>query len=307
MPFGIDTSAPPASDSTHEIVIETPQASQLESRPELAPSYDLRRGVDFDVLKGAESYYEYDTSRYDFAGVLRKMFDDWDGPLEALHAFFDGADTWKQLTIDNDTQTRFHQFYYSSPHYPELMAVYRRFVAEVVLPVFGEQEVAFAVQKDPSFRINLPNNSAIGWRPGRNDPEDQIGLHCDGEYGHPPGEMNFMLSFTEQWGSNSCYTETGEGTGVFNPITMPYGSMYRFYGNKCMHYNKMNRTGQSRVSFDFRVIPGSRYDHLYDCSSLHGKRRFVVGDYFCGMLRDGSLVDDIRPAIAAAAKTTVTF
>ena len=30
--------------------------------------------------------------------------------------------------------------------------------------------------------------------------------------------------------------------------------------NKCSHYNEVNKTGKTRVSFDFRIIPCRKYD-----------------------------------------------
>jgi len=217
---------------------------------------------------------------------LRKIFNGWSDRIEKLHLFFEDSDKLEQITIDQDTKTRFHRQYYDSPHYPELLETYYRFIKDMVLPLFKTDDVEFVVQKDPCFRIHLPNNTALGKRITENDPDDMIGIHCDGDYGHPPGEMNFMLTFGYQRDSNSCYVETSVGSGQFQPFEMNYGQFISFYGNKLRHYNKTNITGDSRVSIDFRVIPLSKYDDTNQESSLHGKRPFRLGGYYVLLKKD---------------------
>jgi hypothetical protein len=237
-----------------------------------------------EELKNNIFKYSYDTSKYDFQTKLRAIFDNWDNPIEQLHNFFNNK-TMEQLTIDNDTKTIFHNKYYNSVHYKELHTLYYQFVKEVVLPLFDCDDKTFVVQKDPSFRICVPNNTAIGFRPNRNDPQDKIGLHCDGDYGHPTAEINFMLTFGKQYGNNSCYAESKPLQGDFAPIEMNYGEFVSFYGNQCRHYNKKNDTGETRISIDFRIMPISNYDPNYSVESLHGHRKFNIGGYFISMDR----------------------
>ena len=203
-------------------------------------------------------------------------------PIELLHNYFSDSDCLNQITIDEDTKTTFHKKYYNSPYYEELLNLYYTFVREVVLPLFKEEE-EFVVQKDPAFRINLPNNTALGFRPNMGDPEDKIGLHCDGDYDHPDGEINFMLTFGKQYGNNSCYVETSPNNEDYYPIEMEFGEFVSFYGNKCRHFNRVNDTGVSRISIDFRIIPISKYDTKNVKQSLHGKRKFLIGDYYVSM------------------------
>lgn len=86
----------------------------------------------------------------------------------------------------------------------------------------------------PTVPPSAPS-SAIGVRPGVGDDDQRIGLHCDGEYGHPEGEVNFMLTFTPMFGSNGCFVESEPDKGDFAPIVMEYGQVFRFWGNKCVH------------------------------------------------------------------------
>ena len=47
-----------------------------------------------------------------------------------------------------------------------------------------------------------------------------------------------------------------------------------------VYAHRKNTTGFSRVSIDFRVIPFSKYNPDYELSSVHGNRKFLIGDYF---------------------------
>lgn len=234
----------------------------------------------FEELKTAQFKYNYNTQKYPFKEVLLKIFNSWKNPIEDLYQFFENSDKLDQITIEEDTKTKFHRHYYDSPYYQELLDLYYKFVKEVVLPIFNTSDTQFVVQKDPCFRICLPNNTALGKREGIDTSNERIGVHTDGEYGHPASEINFMLSFGKQYDSNSCYVETQEGSNEFKAIELNYGEFCSFYGNKLRHFNKTNVTGISRVSIDFRVFPYSLYEENNQTVSLHGKRPFKIGGYY---------------------------
>jgi hypothetical protein len=131
------------------------------------------------------------------------------------------------------------------------------------------------------FRVHLPNNVAVGSK------------HCDADYNHPPGEINFWVPLTKGttntkkpinynciyrfisghcesvekkrwfvsfrnetndliwfdvvWGNNGFWVESAPNKGDFHPIgNLNYGDIFRFYGNKCQHYNNVNDTGLDR-------------------------------------------------------------
>lgn len=178
----------------------------------------------------------------------------------------------------------------SGSRYDALVASYRRLVHGEVLPrlaaALGER--CFAVQKLPSLRFNLPGSSALGARgedgdtPG--DTDACIGLHRDMEYGHQPGEMNFMLALTPVSGSNGLYVESAPGAADYRAVEMAAGGIFSFHGAGNRHHNQRNTTGTSRVSMDFRIVPLSRYDHARDDPAHEpaDKRelRFTIGQYF---------------------------
>ena len=239
-----------------------------------------------EELVSQQFKYNYDTQKYPFRDILLKIFNNWEGTVETLYQFFENSDKLDQITIDEDTKTKFHRHYYDSPYYQELLDLYYKFLKEVVLPIFKTTDSEFVVQKDPCFRICLPNNTALGKRQGVDTTNEKIGVHTDGEYGHPTSEINFMLSFGSQYDTNSCYVETQEGSNEFKAITLNYGEFYSFYGNKLRHFNKTNITGTSRVSIDFRVMPYSLYEESNEKVSLHGKRPFKIGGYYIKLSKE---------------------
>jgi hypothetical protein len=196
-----------------------------------------------------------------------------------VHTLIEESKQWDQITFQNDTSTSFHKRYYKSDKYHEIVELYHQFLREWLLPQLDEDE--YIVQKEPSFRIHIPNNTALGKR-GDEVDDEKIGLHCDSEYNHPSSEMNYMLTLTGQSDTNSCYVESEPGKEDFHPIAIEYGEVFRFYGNKCRHYNKRNISHKTRVSFDFRVIPASQFSED-NSVAVHSGRKFSVGEYYIRM------------------------
>ena len=124
--------------------------------------------------------------------------------------------------------------------------------------------------------------------------------------GHEPSEINFWCPFVDVYSSNTLQTESQPGLGDFRPMVLSVcnattkncGSacvfchsvrsrttyedslrkvvqgkeFLRFNGSYCEHYTLPNQTPDTRVSFDFRVIPRSFWLDNY------GRR---IGDYDC--------------------------
>jgi hypothetical protein len=227
--------------------------------------------MNYSDLKTGVYYYKYNINDYNFYEKVQQIFNTKQ-PLELIH---DTNSTIEQVTFNNDTSTDYHKRYYNSPYYKEIIEVYDNFILSNILPLFNESIV---VQKEPSFRINLPNNTALGKCTTDTDSEI-IGMHCDGDYNHPSEEINFMLTITGQEETNSCYIESQPNKGDFFPVKMDRGDFMSFYGNKCRHYNKKNITGKTRISIDFRVIPYSQYKET-NSVAVHSNRKFTIGDYF---------------------------
>ena len=59
--------------------------------------------------------------------------------------------------------------------------------------------------------------------------------------------------------SNTVIAESEPGLRDFKQIELDPGELFMFNGNKCLHGNLPNRTGKTRVSLDFRVLPEKYY------------------------------------------------
>lgn len=227
----------------------------------------------YEDLKSGVYYYKYNEELYPFYNTVQSIFNIKSTPLELIHTI--KSSPLDQVTFNTDTSTDFHKAYYSSPKYKDIINIYDAFIKDNILPLFNEDLV---VQKEPSFRVCVPNNTALG-RCDTDINTEIIGMHCDGDYNHPPEEINFMMTITGQENTNSCYIESQPNKADFFPVKLDRGEFMSFYGNKCRHYNKINLTGRTRISFDFRVIPYSRYKNN-DSFSVHSNRKLCIGEYF---------------------------
>jgi len=221
--------------------------------------------VDFDSFT-KEAVLTFNSEKYDLRAVACSILD-WKD-LSTLHESVAGSTAPNQITFANDQSTAFHKQFYNSPQLPTFLEVYERLVKEVIAPLFDEKVVIF--QKKPTFRVHLPNNLCVGQK------------HRDGDYFHPAGEINFWLPFTKVFDTNGIFVESEPEKGDFHNVALDYGEVFRFYGNKCWHYNEVNTTGCTRVSIDFRIIPGSRWDFNAEPtgSSVKSGMKFVIGGYY---------------------------
>ena len=160
-----------------------------------------------------------------------------------------------------------------------------------------EVERDYFVQAKPCIRFQQPSNKRT------------TTPHCDSFYGHQPGQINFWLPLTRSFGSNSLYSESEPGKRDFHSFDCNLNllnnnqsannegkmtmidtgnnvtEMMRFYGNECVHFTEANRTEITRVSLDFRIVPGFVYDDDYVGSrhSKNGRQLFKVapeGEYY---------------------------
>ena len=137
----------------------------------------------------------------------------------------------------------FNRAWKSSSLRADFLALYERFVAEVIAPALGASEGGGLVyQALPILRVFLPHHLGVGPR------------HTDAAYHCQPNELNIWLPLTEAYGTNSLFVESRPGAGDFEPICCDYGTFFHFRGNACEHFTELNVSGRTRVSIDFRVI-----------------------------------------------------
>merc|ERR1712212_1294369 len=100
------------------------------------------------------------------------------------------------------------------------------------------EEKELVVQKTPNIRLSIPGVSNIG-RLASDPSDDVIGLHCDGEHGHPPQERNIIIPITKMAANNSMMFEPYPGSNLvyndFEILETEVDRFFHFYGNRCLH------------------------------------------------------------------------
>ena len=106
--------------------------------------------------------------------------------------------------------------------------------------------------------------------------------HYDSDHlsNHPEDEKNFLVPITKMFNTNSIYIESEPGKKDFKSIQLNPGELFHFNGNKCTHGNKKNDTENTRISFDFRILPYEKYSEESLSSSVSTKKKFIVGEYY---------------------------
>jgi len=219
---------------------------------------------------------QYNINNYGFAEMVRSLFDV--DNLESLHELDLSLTNAILLDQASEAETFFHQKFYErlNQDWTEIKRAFESFVKNEVSPLFNQD---FLFQKFPSFRVQVPNQTAVSkWH-----------YDSDLDHGHPDWEINFQIALTEMKETSATWVETVPGLNDFNPMNLNVGEFAIFNGNKCRHGNKPNRTEQTRVSLDFRVLPIDRYDENTEKTSYYGNK-FVDGGYYKRFRRGSSVV-----------------
>jgi hypothetical protein len=207
----------------------------------------------------------YDTQRFPFANVLRDLFSSHlggdVGDLARLHDL--AAVSYPVFSEHTDQSTVFHSTFYK--HMEEaFLPLYRDFMKEFVQPRYYAPLV---FQRVPTFRVHLPGNLSVG------------SFHRDSDFGHDAAEQNWWLPCTEARDTSAVWVESVPGRGDYQPREAIYGEVILFDGANLVHGNKINKTGQTRVSFDFRVVPRSEFRES-QTASMTANKKFTLGDYW---------------------------
>ncbi|MBD1211666.1 hypothetical protein H6F39_06625 [Anabaena sp. FACHB-1250] len=199
----------------------------------------------------------YNTIEFPFAKIIQEIFG---LPLEKLHEL----EEYPLFTRASDQLTVFHRKFYDAFN-SSLKDMYLSFLQNVIHPYVGDD---LAYQKVPTFRVGFPNNVWVGE------------YHRDSWYGHPHEELNFLVPFTDMYGSKSLYIESESSKGDFQPQDIKYGQILHFDHTGCTHGNEINKEGTTHVSFDFRVIPYRHYNDDVSAKSINTGMEFKIGGYF---------------------------
>ena len=227
-------------------------------------------------------YYNYDVEKYPFVSMIKNLYSIED--LTAVHTLLDKDNVEKYnlqlFKNENDTFTPLHEIFYRKINnkWDEFYNVYKNFINYEIMNIFGVNKLIY--QTTPSFRIQLPNNIAVGGN--KTDDPEKYGWHRDTDenYNHPSFEHNFIIPLTEASETSTIHIETSPYSNKFTAAKMKVGQFFKFNGGECLHGNKPNKTGKSRISLDFRVVLESDYNQEYLKESKLSGKKFVVGSYY---------------------------
>lgn len=186
------------------------------------------------------------------AVVLQRMVEQHFGhPLNRLHELLECPVA--RLEVGRDQQTQFHKKFYEIG--ADFWEEYKNFARHCAERIGLGDPAQLLYQRRPTFRVHLPGNVATG------------GWHRDGDYNHPSEELNFVVPLT-RFIPPSPEGHAGNGFFIadrpwlrsrllrrFVHPDMEPGDVLRFHGAALLHGSVENRTGLTRVSLDFRVLP----------------------------------------------------
>ena len=220
-----------------------------------------------------ENTYQVNPVDYPFTSILCQLFEL--NRLEDLHQG-ENLDTFINADLGNDSNSRFHRIFYETIRNDESMLrkVWDNFLENQVKTKF-QNERKLIVQKLPNIRIHVPGAQAVKrWH-----------HDSDENHNHPLGEINVIVSLTKMSGNNSVWRESKPGLGDYAPFELDENMMVFWNGNTCNHGNKINDTGKTRISLDFRVMKKEHYakevltkDHVN--KSATSSTKFSIGNYY---------------------------
>ena len=203
----------------------------------------------------------YNTQVFPFVENLSQVFG-----VEDLSSINDNVEVFSR---EKDQSTIYHKKYYDWSRTDEFTQLYDDFIKTIVKSIYGEQIVYQAI---PTFRVAYQNNIAVG-----EFHKDKF--YRDINWATEVDEDNFYLPFTYAFDTNTIWVESKEDKGDFAPMNCKYGELIQWDGSNLMHGNKINETGKTRISIDFRVMTYANYKPS-EYGSINTKTKFQIGGYY---------------------------
>lgn len=203
----------------------------------------------------------YDISKYNFASELAKIF-----KVQNLANISSDIEILKR---ESDQSTIHHKLFYEWMTTSSFLDKYQSFINEYVRPLYSDKIV---VQKKPTFRICYPNNIAVG-------EYHKDKWYRDEGWSNYVRELHFFLPFTDAFDTNTVWVESEEDKLDFAAMNCKYGEFIQWDGSNLRHGNKLNSTGKTRISIDFRVIKYQNYIPS-ERGSINSNKKFKIGEYY---------------------------
>jgi hypothetical protein len=203
----------------------------------------------------------FNTDIFNFAEKLSSIFG-----VSSLDSISSDIEILKR---ENDQNTHHHKLFYEWSRTSEFNSMYDLFIEKHIRPLYQDMIV---IQKIPTFRICYPKNIAVG-----EFHKDK--WYRNGDWAAKVKELNFFLPFTDAFDTNTIWVESSEDKNDFGPMVCKYGEFIQWDGPNLLHGNKINTTGKTRISIDFRVIEYKNYIPS-DYGSINTKSKFKIGEYY---------------------------
>ena len=206
----------------------------------------------------------FDKQKINLKDNLKKLFNI--DILENVHLLHIKDNSRALFDKYNDNTTEYHKIFNINKHLFE--EDYENIIKYIKDTEYKDEEFII-YQTFPALRVSIPGNVSVGE------------MHIDADYNHPKEEINYWMPITELNDINTVWHETEPNKEDFQPLIINYGEIAEVNFNQCRHFSKVNTTNKTRISLDFRIIPGSKW-HLVDNNneSMFHKVKFVIGKYY---------------------------
>jgi hypothetical protein len=132
-------------------------------------------------------------------------------------------------------------------------------------------------------------------------------VHCDGEYGHQPGEINFWMPITPLSAATTLWCESAAGVADFAPLLPACGEVVRFHGALCRHFAATSTVPTPMPQRGARPVTAGTWQ---GGSGSGGGGSCVAGDGCSGGCGDGPLPSRFVPGVGypdGTARVSIDF
>ena len=248
-----------------------------------------------NIIKDNDFYYfNFENKFIHLIKILFKRYYTFNGELCNIHhilTYFPENEIQEILKIKNVGNDRNNSFLSNYYHFIDTNSVfinyYKEFIIQYIKPLF-KNETQILYQTTPNLRISFPNSTAIGKTQNDDINSDYVGVHTDSDFGHSNDEINFIIPLTDMFDTNSLYFQNGinsqEPLNEFLNLKLNTNQLFMAKFSQMKHYNRINRTNQTRLSLDFRILPYSSYlnnENLQSqIQSISLNKKMILGEYF---------------------------
>ncbi len=223
--------------------------------------------------------FDYDVNKFNFSELFTSHLSSYNiDNLQNLHCNLSN-DLLPQniVTVKNDQSLPIYKILYNIDQGFNLdkkeesgifLNTYKDFVHHISSTIFKEKLI---YQRKPTLRIHFPKNMSVG------------GFHRDRDYNHPIEEINIWVPITLAFNTNTIWIESKFDKEDYSPMNLNYGQAVIF-DSGLKHGNKINVENLTRLSFDFRVIPLSKWavadSKKKQLSSISQNLKFTKDAYY---------------------------